>query len=137
MFSDFMQHSYFMGIVLSLLVLGVLCQIIIGVLYQKMIRETDNMAVTEHKLLKQCKLKFSNCYELNEGNINISIFVDKFINQIHFMGISLTNIGHLSGQLTLLSVFAAGIGVCKSIIEGGTLGELLPYYGVSHFGLYI
>ena len=54
MFSDFMQHSYFMGIVLSLLVLGVLCQIIIGVLYQKMIRETDNMAVTEHKLLKQC-----------------------------------------------------------------------------------
>ncbi|MCI9430510.1 MAG: hypothetical protein HFI94_10315 [Lachnospiraceae bacterium] len=137
MFSDFMQHSYFMGIVLSLLVLGVLCQIIIGVLYQKMIRETDNMAVTEHKLLKQCKLKFSNCYELNEGNINISIFVDKFINQIHFMGISLTNIGHLSGQLTLLSVFAAGIGVCKSIIEGGTLGELLPYYGVSLFGLYI
>jgi len=126
-----------MGIVLSLLVLGILCQIIIGVLYQKIIRETDNMAVTEHKLLKQCKLKFSNCYELNEGNINISIFVDKFINQIHFMGISLINIAHLSGQLMMLSVFAAGIGVCKSIIDGGTLGDLLPYYVVSLFGLYL
>lgn len=136
MFSGFFKHLYFMEIVLALLVLSILFQIIIGVLYQKMIRETDNMAATENKLLKQCKLKFSNCYELNEGNVNVPVFVDKFISQFRFAGISLINMTHLSGQLMLLSVFTAGVGACKGIIEGDMLGELLPYYAVSLFGLY-
>lgn len=131
-----LQDSYFMGIVLLLLVLSILCQIIIGVLCQKLLRESDNMAVTENKLLKQCKLKFSNCYELNEGTVNIPVFVDKFMNQIRFIGISLSNMTHLSGQLMLLSVFVSGAGVCKGIIDGNTLVELLPYYIVSLFGLY-
>ena len=59
MFSAFLQHRIMICIVLLFLVLSILCQIMIGVLYQKMIRETDNMAVTENKLLKQGKLKFS------------------------------------------------------------------------------
>ena len=84
MFSGFFVHTYFMGVVLALLVLSILFQIIIGLLYRKIIRETDNMAVTEHKLLKQCKLKFSNCYELNEGNVNVPVFVDKFVSQLRF-----------------------------------------------------
>ena len=136
MFSGFFVHTYFMGVVLALLVLSILFQIIIGLLYRKIIRETDNMAVTEHKLLKQCKLKFSNCYELNEGNVNVPVFVDKFVSQLRFAGISLTNMSHLSGQLMLLSVFAAGVGACKGIIDGDMLGELLPYYIASLFGLY-
>ncbi len=136
MFSGFFVHTYFMGAVLALLVLSILFQIIIGLLYRKIIRETDNMAVTEHKLLKQCKLKFSNCYELNEGNVNVPVFVDKFISQLRFAGISLTNMSHLSGQFMLLSVFAAGVGACKGIIDGDMLGELLPYYIASLFGLY-
>ncbi len=36
----------------------------------------------------------------------------------------------------LLSVFAAGVGACKGIIDGDMLGELLPYYIASLFGLY-
>jgi len=137
MLSKFMAQSYFIWIVFALIVLSILCQIIIGVLYQKMIRETENMAKTGNRLLKQCKLKFSNCYELNGGNVNVLVFVDKFISQIRFAGISLNNVAHLSGQLMLLSVFAAGTGACKTIIDGGMLRELLPFYIVSLFGLYV
>lgn len=136
MFSGIFNDSYFMGIVLALLVLSILLQIIIGVIYRKMIRETDNMAMTENKIFKQCKLKFTNCFELNDGSVNIPVFVDKFINQLRFAGVSLTNMAHLSGQFMLLSVFAAGAGACKGIIDGDMLGELLPYYIVSLFGLY-
>lgn len=141
MFSEILknsvQNSHYIGIVLLLLGLSILFQIIIGVLYQRMLRETDNMAITENKLLKQCKLKFTNCFELNEGSVNISVFVDKFINQLRFAGISLTNMAHLSGQFMLFSVFAAGVGVCEGIIDGGTLGDLVPYYIISIFGLYL
>lgn len=137
MISEFLQQAHFIGIVFTLLVLSILCQIMIGVLFQRLLQETDNMAVTDHKLLKQCKLKFSNCYELNQGMVNIPVFVDKFLSQLRFGGLSFANMTHLSGQLMLLSVFAAGLGVCVSIIKGETLGELLPYYIVSLFGLYV
>ena len=137
MFSAFLQHRVMICIVLLFLVLSILCQIMIGVLYQKMIRETDNMAVTENKLLKQCKLKFGNCYELNEGIVNIPIFVDKFMNRITVGGISLNSMTHVSGQCMLLSVFVAGIGACRGIIDGETIGELLPFYIISFFGLYV
>ena len=136
MFSVLVDHLYFMEIMLVFLALSILFQILTGLVYRKIIRETDNMSVTENKFLKQCKLKFSNCYELNEGNINIAVFVDKFISQIRFAGISLSVMSHLSGQFMLLSVFAAGIGACKGIIEGDMLGELLPYYIASLFRLY-
>ncbi|MBO5094054.1 MAG: hypothetical protein J6C33_06825 [Lachnospiraceae bacterium] len=137
MLFEFLQHSYLIGIVLALLVLSILGQIIIGILYQKMIQETDNMAMTENKILKKCKLKFSNCYELNEGSVNIPVFVDKFMNQMKFAGMRVTNMTHVSGQLLLLSIFAAGVGACIGIINGAELTELLPYYIVSLFGLYL
>ena len=137
MFSAFLQHRIMICIVLLFLVLSILCQIMIGVLYQKMIRETDNMAVTENKLLKQCKLKFSNCYELNDGIVNIPVFVEKFMNRISLGGISLNSMTHMSGQCMLLSVFVAGIGACRGIIGGETIGDLLPFHIISFFGLYV
>lgn len=137
MILEFFQHTYFIGIVFTLIVLSVLCQIMIGVLYQNLLQETDNMAITDNRLLKQCKLKFSNCYELNKGNINIPVYVDKFMSQIRFARMTLTSMTHLPGQLMLLSVFVAGLGACIGIISGQTLGELMPYYIVSLFGLYV
>lgn len=109
----------------------------IGVLYQKMIKETENMSATKNKLLKQCKLKFANCYQLNKGVANIPVFVDKFISKVSIMRISLRSMQHLSGQLMLLTVVVAGVGACREIIQGETVGKVLPYYIVSFLGLYI
>ncbi|MBQ8591541.1 MAG: hypothetical protein IJ485_02165 [Lachnospiraceae bacterium] len=135
--SIFLSKQFLTGMVILLLLLSIICQIIIGVLYQMMIQETDNMAATKNKLLMQCKAKFANCYQLHSGVANIPVFVDKFLNKIQLWGISFSSIEHLGGQLMLLSVFAAGIGVCKGIIDGETLGSLLPYYIGSLFGLYV
>lgn len=137
MLAVFMEHKLLSGTFLALLLLSIICQIMIGVIFQRMIKETDNMSSTNNKLLKQCKLKFANCYKLNEGVANIPVFVDKFIGKVSFMRISLTSIQHLSGQLMLLSVVAAGIGACKEIIDGETVGKVLPYYIVSFLGLYV
>lgn len=137
MLAVFMEHKLLSSIFIILLLLSIICQIMIGVIYQKMIKETDNMSSTSNKLLRQCKLKFANCYKLNAGVSNIPVFVDKFIGKVSFMGIALSNIQHLSGQLMLLSVVAAGIGACREIINGETVGRVLPYYIVSFLGLYV
>lgn len=130
-------HAFFIGTAMSFLLLSILCRFMTGVLLKKLIKEAENMSTTENKLLKQCKLKFQNCYELNEGSVNVRVFVEKFMQNVRLGKCSLRLIGQLSGQLLLLSVFAEGIGSCLGIIHGETLGEVLPYYLLAFLSLYL
>ncbi len=116
---------------------SIILRIFLAALYQRMIHETDNMATTNNKLLKQCKLKFANCYQLNNGVSNISVFVEKFMNRLAIGPFSFRLFYHLSGQLMLLSVIFSGIGVCRSIAKGCMFGEILPFYIFSLVGLYL
>ena len=137
MFDVFMEEKVLTALMLSFLVLSIFIRIFLGLLYQKMIREADNMATTNNKMLKQCKLKFANCYQLSNGVANIPVFVDKFLNRLSFGHLSFSMMYHLSGQAMLLSVVFSGVGICKSIVRGRTLGDILPFYIVSFLGLYL
>lgn len=119
------------------LVLGILTRLFLGISYQKLIRETENMASTKNRQLKQCKVKFLNCYQLNGGVSNVSIFVDKFLNSLTAGKLPLDLLYHFSGQLTLLSVVCSGIGICRSIVSHKTILQILPFYIVSFVGLYL
>lgn len=136
-FINLFDHSLIMIITVILLVIGILFQVIIGVVYQRMIQSADTLSGVESKLLTQCKERFVNSYKMNGGVPNISVFVDKFINRIKFCGMSVNFMKHLSGQLMLAGVFVAGFGVCKGIIEGIKFINLLPFYIVSLFGIYL
>lgn len=137
MFDIFMEEKVLTALMLSFLVLSIFLRIFLGLLYQNMIRETDNMATTKNKMLKQCKLKFANCYQLSNGVANIPVFVDKFLNRLSFGHLSFSLLYHLSGQAMLLSVVFSGAGISSSIARGKTLGDILPFYIVSFLGLYL
>ncbi len=137
MFEIFRKEWIVTICMLSFLVLSIFVRVLLGVLYQNMIREADNMAITKNKLLKQCKLKFSNCYQLNNGVANIPVFVDKFLNRLALGPFGFDFLYHLSGQTMLLSVVSAGVGICRSILGGSMLGEILPFYIASFAGLYL
>lgn len=137
MFRIFQEEKAVTIAMLALMAVSLGIRILLGFLYQGMIKEADNMAATENKLLKQCKLKFANCYQLNNGVANIPIFVDKFLSRLSLGAISFQTLYHLSGQTMLLAVVCAGIGICRSIMEGRMLGEILPFYIVSFAGLYL
>lgn len=136
MFALFFQHKNFMISILSLLSLSIICQIVMGVIYHKLIWETENMSTTANKSLQQLKLKFSSRSKINEGVPNVSVFVDKFMNQIKVGCFPLSFLKHLSGQLTLLAVLVAGIGACLSIIHGEDFFNIAPFYAISFLGLY-
>lgn len=135
--SIFTEHMVISACMFACLAMSILLKMFLGMLYGHMIKEADNMASTNNKLLRQCKTKFSNCYELNNGISNIPVFVDKFINRLSLGPFSFDMMYHLSGQLMLLSVVFSGIGVCRSILDGHTLGAILPYYIVSFISLYV
>ncbi len=122
---------------LVLMAIGILYQIAIGVIYQRMIQQADTLSGTENKLLTQCKERFINCYKLNGGVANIPVFVDKYINRIRVLGMSINFMKHLSGQLMLAGVFVAGFGVFTGIVEGRRFVDLLPFYIISLFGIYL
>ncbi len=137
MFPIFEQEKFAAIGMLVAFLLSVLIRLLLALLYRQMILETDNMATTRNKLLKQCKLKFTNCYQLNNGVPNVPIFVEKFLNRLSFGPFSFNILYHLSGQLMLLSVVFSGMGVCKSIIAGNMFGEILPFYIFSLLELYL
>lgn len=132
-----MSRTFYMTLMIILLLFGIVCQIILGILYQNMIRETDNMTVTENKILKTCKSKFATCYQINHGVANISVFVDKFLNRIKVGHFTMRGLSHLSGQAVLIGSLVAGMGVYKGIVQGVQMLDLLPFYIVSFMGLYI
>lgn len=103
----YFDHSFIIVLTLILMGIGILYQIAIGVIYQKMIQATDTLSGMENKLLVQCKERFVNSYKLNGGVPNIPVFVDKFINRIRVLGMSMSFMKHLSGQLMLAGVFVA------------------------------
>lgn len=105
MLNDFAEQKWMMGISVTLLVCSIFLLVMIGALYQNLINETENMSSTGNKLLKQCKLKFANCYRMNKGVANISVFVDKFINRLRIGKCCFRTLYHMSGQLMLLSIF--------------------------------
>ena len=137
MFSILLEHKMITGTILLLFFVSILLQFVIGRFLTVLIRETENMASTDKSELKECKRKFTNSFRANNGILNVSVFVDKFLNKMCIGRMSLQNLKHLSGQFMLLSVFTAGIGACRGIILGKTLGEILPFYIISLFGLYI
>ena len=137
MFDIFLEEKVISALMAASLVLSVFLRIFLGLLYQNMIKETDNMASTNNKMLKQCKLKFANCYQLSNGVANIPIFVDKFLGRLTFGHMSFSLLYHLSGQAMLLSVVFSGVGISRCIVRGKTLGDILPFYIVSFVGLYL
>ena len=137
MFTIFFRHKFLSAAIFGLLFLSIICQVMLGVIFYKLINDADNMPTTDNKLLKQCKLKFINCYKLNGRMLNTSVYVDKFISRIRIMGISLTRFSHLAGQLMMLSVLVTGISICVSLAGGDTLFQIIPYYLVSILGLYL
>ena len=76
------EHLRLTILIIVLFIFSILSQLIVGFLYKNMIRESYNMSSTKHKLLKICKLKFSNYYEMHSGVSNIPVFVDKFLQGI-------------------------------------------------------
>lgn len=136
MLSLIFLHKYYIIAILVFLFLSIICQITSGVIYHRLIWETEHMSSTTNPSLQQLKLRFSGCRKINERVSNVPVFVDKFISRIKIGGLPLSLLKHLSGQLMLLSVLVAGIGACIGIIHNESFISIAPFYAISFLGLY-
>ncbi len=137
MLTILMEHKILTGLILFSLLFSIICQIISGVIYHRMISSSDNMADTKNRQLKQCKEKYAGSYKLNGKMVNTGVFVDRFLKRVSFARIKLSWLNHLSGQMMMFSVLISGLSICLSLAAGGTLFQIIPYYLISILGMYL
>lgn len=137
MFDIFIRHPYLSSGIVVTVFISVVLQMLIGNLLGRMVYEAENMASTENKQLKQCKLKFMNCYKMNEGMGNVTVFVERFLEKISIGKVKVTSIHRISSQLMLFAVLLSGLGAARGIVLNETVGQVLPFYVFAFLGLYI
>ena len=137
MFEIFVRHPYLSSGVVVTVFVSVFLQILIGNLLGRMVNEAENMSSTEDKQLKQCKLKFMNCYKMNEGMENVTVFVEHFLEKVSIGKLKITFVHRMSNQLMLFSVLLSGLGAARGIVLNETIGQVLPFYIFAFLGLYI
>ncbi len=118
------------------LLFSILCRLITGIYMNRLIRETENLAVTGNRFLVQCKTRFRNSFRLNDGIPNIPVYVDRLLEKIRIGRFTVDGLYHLSGQMMLLSVASAGLGACSAIAGGRSAAEILPFYLLCFLCLY-
>lgn len=117
--------------------LSIICQMIVGVIAQKMLQESENMSYTKNNVLLQCRQKYINYYKLNGKMTNTAVFVDKFLKKITFLKIPLSKYIHFSAQLMFFFILCTGISIFMQLSLGKTLFDMMPYYLISILGLYL
>ena len=121
--------------------------IILAARYGILIREAEHMSITKRKALKAIKTKFFNSYGKDENTeedkykiqeqVNVEVFVDKFVNKLKFSGLKAHTWRFLCGQSLIISIFFAGMGIFRGIIAERTLKEISPFYLIAFLELYV
>lgn len=115
--------------------------------YDQLIRDAENMSITQRKELKAMKTKFLNSYgaeKTEEDNryarkeqINVEVFVDKAISRFTFRGLNVKSWRFFAGQTLFMSTLFAGFGAFNSLIKGSSLHEISPFYLIVFLELYV
>ena len=134
MYKLLMSEWLLFGGIVLLMLLSIICQLMLIYHMVKLVKESESLEESEPQIMGP----WIEEYLMEAKKItNISVFVDKKIQQICIGKMTLIRWKHTSGQLLLAMVFLSGCGACMGIIRGKTLGDILPYYIVSLLGVYI
>ena len=100
---EFLQTGKALSVLAAIGIIGIVSKLITRSLYKRLLKETDNMAMTKNKNLKVLKQKLENAYRLNQNIVNTQAYLDKHLYGFRFMHVSLDSWNNLSLQMTILS----------------------------------
>lgn len=107
---EFLQTGKALSVLAAIGVIGIVSKLISRSLYKRLLKETENMAMTKNKNLKVLKQKLENAYRLNQNIVNTQAYLDKQLYGFKFMHISLHAWNNASTQMVILSLLAGGFG---------------------------
>ncbi|MDO4345407.1 MAG: hypothetical protein Q4C50_11445 [Eubacteriales bacterium] len=91
--------------------LGILCQFIISRRYGQLIREASDMQMEKKDFMKQLRYRYSTNRKRSNENVNISVFVRRYLMDYRYMRMNLHQWKRLAAGLFLVSMVSAGAGI--------------------------
>lgn len=79
------------------------------ILYQRLLRDSNQMGTTKNKWMKSMMAKFEAYYKLRISVHNVENFVDRYIYHYHFLGLSLQTWEYISYYTAVITVAAAAL----------------------------
>ena len=86
---QFLQTGKALYVLIAVCAIGILSKLITRSLYKRLIKETDNMAMTKNRNMKTLKQKLENAYRLNQTIINTQAYLEKQLYGFRFLKMSL------------------------------------------------
>ena len=120
--------------IMSALIVSIGCQIFITYYMLQMVKASEKMEEETQKIFKDWVEEY---FKDKRKITNISVYLNTKLQQLCIGKYKITHIKHLAGQALLFAIFLAGAGACKGIIDGKTVGQVLPFYIISLFGMYL
>lgn len=90
--------------------LGIVTRLATKNLYKRLLKESANMSLTKNKRLKEMKQKAENTYRMNQGMRDSGAWLEHQLNDMRFVGLTLSGWGNLSAQFTWLCLLLGGAG---------------------------
>lgn len=108
MINPYLKKEYFLGVIGSIFLLGIVGQWITKAVYGRLIKKAENMVSPKNKMLKQIKMKFENCKTVNGVVANPTLMVERYIKKYRFLGITLGGMSRFTKICAVLCLVFGG-----------------------------
>ena len=101
---EFLQTGKALSVLAAIGMIGFVSKVITRSLYKRLLKETDNMAMTRNKNLQNLKQRLENTCRLGQNIVNTQAYLDKQIDGFSFLHISLDAWNGVSMEMVLLGL---------------------------------
>lgn len=106
---EFLQTGKALSVLAAIGMIGFVSKLITRSLYKRLLKETDNMAMTRNKNLQNLKQRLENTCRLGQNIVNTQAYLDKQIDGFSFLHISLDAWNGVSREMVLLGLLTGAV----------------------------
>lgn len=118
MIREILQQNMLFYAMAAIGILGVISQLVLNILYERLIRDAENNGEPKGKFMKRVRQQYVTNNRLNEGLTNVSVFVKRSIYEYRCIGMSLHQWRRLGGTSLILCLGIAAAGYLLSGAQG-------------------
>lgn len=101
---EFVEHGYLINLSLVFALFAILSRLILGIVYDVLLKETENIGVSKVKFSKNFKVNLESRSKVEHFVNNPLTYVEKYLRKQRFLGISLRGIKQWSFSFLMISV---------------------------------
>lgn len=128
-----MERNLLLYVLAAACAVGVVSQMILKQIYERLIRDTKNVGEPEGKFLQQLRQRFQYCAHLNDKVGDVQALIRKGLMEYRFWGMSLHQWRRAGGLCFVVSLLCAFAGTAVHVRNGGmaVAGNTYVWLGVA------